>query len=134
LPATKALPDGHGELLLIVDDKSAIREIIKTALEAHGYDVILAKEGTEALMLYAGQRDKIGLVITDIAMPILDGYATIRALRKMNPDVKVIAVTGLTKPRKLEQLSSEGIVLVSKPYSIDKLLNSIYDTLHPAMN
>jgi PAS domain S-box-containing protein len=130
--AAKELPGGNGELLLVVDDESAIREILKTTLEAHGYGVLLAEEGTEALALYAANREKVALVITDIAMPVLDGHATIRALRKMNPDVKVIAASGILEPGQMEHLSNDGTVVLPKPYSPDKLLNTIHAILHPA--
>jgi PAS domain S-box-containing protein len=132
--APKELPAGNGELLLVVDDESTIREIVKTALEAHGYAVMLAEEGTEALGLYAAHREKIALIITDIAMPVLDGHATIRALRKMNPDVKVIAASGVREPGEMEQLSRGGIAVVSKPYSPENLLNAIHKVLHPENN
>jgi len=123
-------PDGHGELLLVVDDESAIREIVKSTLEAHGYDVLLAAEGAEALALYAMNREKIALVITDMVMPVMDGRTTIRALRKMNPDVKLIAVSGLMDPEALAQIAaSTGTTVLPKPYSPQKLLTSIYEVL-----
>jgi len=128
------LPGGHGELLLVVDDESAIREILKTSLEAHNYDVLLAEEGTEALALYASHREKIALVLTDLAMPILDGHATIRALRKMNPGVKLIAVSGFVDPEKQQQLSTEVAAFLAKPFSPDKLLRTIHGVLNPATN
>ncbi len=128
--AMKETPCGHGEWLLVVDDESGIREILKTTLEAHDYNVLLAEEGTEALALYATHREKIALVLTDIAMPVLDGHATIRALRKMNPNVKVIAVSGVMETNKPEKPSDEVAAFLAKPYSPDKLLNTIHDVLH----
>ena len=64
----------------MIDDEAVTRRIVKTTLEAHGYDVLLAEQGTEALALYAAQGEKIALVITDMAMPVMDGRATICAL------------------------------------------------------
>jgi PAS domain S-box-containing protein len=122
-------PMGHGELLLVIDDESAIREIIKTTLEASGYDVRLARDGSEGIALYAAMRERIALVLTDIAMPGMDGSATIRGLKKINPAVKVIALTGLMEPARLEQFSAEGIVLLAKPVSSDKLLVTIDEVL-----
>ncbi len=126
----KEAPDGHGELILVADDESAIREILKNTLEAHNYGVLLAEDGAEALALYATHREKIALVITDLAMPVLDGYATIRALRKINRDVKWIAVSGLAEPNEREQLPSEGGAVLGKPYSQDKLLITLDNILH----
>jgi CheY-like chemotaxis protein len=128
----KQPPDGHGELLLVVEDESAIREMVKTTLEAHDYEVLLAQEGTEALALYAPQWEKIALVITDIAMPVLDGHATIRALRKMNPEVKVIAVSGLMDPGKLDPSCEGSTTVLTKPYTPETLLNMIQAVLHPS--
>ena len=88
---------------MVVDDEAAIREITRSTLERFGYQVVLASDGAEALALYAQRRAEIAVVITDIMMPILDGVATIHALRRINPDVKVIAASGLMtetqKPR-----------------------------------
>ncbi len=125
-------PGGNGELLLVVDDESGIREILKTTLEAHDYNVLLAEEGTQALAHYAAQRERIALVITDLAMPVMDGYATIRALRKINPDVKLIAVSGLSESgAKLHAtFRSDGITTPAKPYSPDRLLDAIHAALH----
>jgi PAS domain S-box-containing protein len=132
-PASE-LPAGHGELLLVIDDESSIREILKTTLEAHDYDVLLAAEGTEALALYASNQEKVALVLTDLAMPVLDGHATIRALRKMNPNVKLIAASGFLDPDKQEQLRGQVAAFLTKPFSPDKLLRTIHGVLNPAVN
>ena len=125
-------PDGNGELLLVVDDETAIREMLKTTLEAHGYDVLAAAEGTEAMALYASNKGKIALVITDLVMPFMDGPATMRALRKMDPEVKLLAVTGMPGKGKIAQIASEQqVTILSKPYSIRSLLTAIRSVLNP---
>jgi PAS domain S-box-containing protein len=130
----KEAPNGHGELILVADDESAIREILKNTLEAHEFEVLLAEDGAEALAIYATHREKIALVITDLAMPVLDGYATIKALRKMNPEVKWIAVSGLTEPNEREQLPAGGGAILGKPYSQEKLLTTVHKILHSVPN
>src|SRR5262249_51740975 len=70
------LPSGHGELVLVVDDESAIREITRSTLEAYNYSVLTASDGTEAIALYAQNRDIVKVVLTDMMMPFLDGPAT----------------------------------------------------------
>jgi PAS domain S-box-containing protein len=132
--ANSGLPDGRGELLLVVDDESAIREILKTTLEAHNYDVLLAEEGTEALALYAANRERVALVLTDLSMPVLDGHSTIRALKKMNPGVKLIAASGALEPDRLEHISREVGAFLAKPFSPDQLLNTVYNVLNPEVN
>ena len=65
---------GHGELILVADDESAICEILKTALETYNYRVITASDGVEALALYSQHKDEIKVVLTDILMSIIRIY------------------------------------------------------------
>src|SRR5437868_2550108 len=99
--AASLLPNGHGELILVVDDEAAIREIAKSTLETYGYRAFTASDGTEAIAVYAQHRDEIKAVLTDMMMPYMDGPATIRALKKLNPAVKIIASSGLNENTKL---------------------------------
>ena len=88
------LPMSNGELVLLVDDEAAIREITKEALESSGYRVLTAIDGTEAVARFAQRRDEIDVVLPDMVMPIMDARTTIRALRKINPNLRVIAASG----------------------------------------
>jgi hypothetical protein len=120
------LPSGQGELILVVDDEAAIRDVTKTSLESHNYKAMTASDGIEAIALYAEHRDKISLVLTDMVMPSMDGITTIRTLRKINPDVKIIAVSGLTSTDKVNTAYDMGIkAFLSKPYTASQLLQII---------
>ena len=120
------LPSGQGELILVVDDEAAIRDVTKTSLESHNYKAITASDGIEAIALYAEHRDEISLVLTDMVMPSMDGITTIRTLRKINPNVKIIAVSGLTLQDKVNTASDMGIeAFLSKPYTASQLLQTI---------
>ncbi len=120
------LPVGHGELILVVDDEEAIRKITKGTLEAFGYHVLVASDGTEGIALYAQHKDEIRVVLTDMMMPFLDGPALIRALQKMNPNVKIIAASGLAQNEKAAEAASVGVkVFLPKPYTAERLLTSL---------
>ncbi|HEY9800764.1 MAG TPA: response regulator [Leptolyngbyaceae cyanobacterium] len=120
------LPTGNGELILVVDDEDAIRDITKTSLEAHNYQAITASDGIEAIALYAEHRDTISLVLTDMVMPSMDGLTTIRTLQKINPDVKIIAVSGLATHDKINTAYNIGIqAFLPKPYTANQLLEAI---------
>jgi two-component system cell cycle sensor histidine kinase/response regulator CckA len=120
------LPVGHGELILVVDDEEAIRQITKGTLEAFGYRVLIASDGTEGIALYAQHKDDIRVVVTDMMMPFLDGPALIRALQKMNPNIKIIAVSGLAQNEKAAEAASIGVkVFLPKPYTAERLLTSL---------
>jgi CheY-like chemotaxis protein len=125
------LPAGHGESILIVDDEDLIREITKKTLKAHGYRVITANDGKEAIPLYLKNREKIKLVLMDMMMPIMDGSTSIRELHKINPELKIIAVSGLTEKDKLAKVYETYIhAFLTKPYNTEKLLNTIYDAIN----
>ncbi len=125
------LPRGNGELILIVDDEAAIREIAKATLETYGYRVVTASDGTEAIAVYAQHRDEIKVVITDMMMPYMDGPATIRALQKMDPQVKIIASSGLAENARMSDARGTGVkIFLSKPYSGEKLLKALAEMLH----
>ena len=117
-------PKGSGELVLVVDDEPGIRQVTAATLEKYGYRTLSAADGTEALAVYSQQK-KVDLVITDMAMPYMDGAATIRALRKINPDLKIIAASGLTDQQKtdIRDLKTEAFLL--KPFTAEKLLTTV---------
>jgi two-component system cell cycle sensor histidine kinase/response regulator CckA len=122
----RELPAGHGELILVVDDENQIREITKKTLEKHGYSVITAVNGEDAIALYSKHKDDIKLVLMDMMMPVMDGSASIQELRKVNPEVKIIAISGLTEKDKITKVDDIQIkALLTKPYTVEKLLNTI---------
>ena len=124
------LPFGHGEMILVVDDEEGIREITRSTLQAFGYSVMTASDGAEAVALYAQNRDTIDVVLTDMMMPIMDGSATIRALQKLDPDVKIIASSGLTENSKVLEAAHVGVkAFLTKPYTAEKLLTTLSELL-----
>src|ERR1051325_3018779 len=125
------LPLGHGELILVVDDAESIREITRGTLETFGYTVLTASDGTEALALYADKKNEIAVVLTDMVMPFMDGPATIRALQRMNPRVRIIAASGLGTGHRAGEGALEGVsVFLNKPYTAERLLKTLADVLH----
>jgi PAS domain S-box-containing protein len=122
---------GRGELILVVDDEAVIREITQKTLETYGYRAITASDGTEAVAMYAQHRDEIQAVLTDMMMPYMDGPATIRALQKMNPHVKIIASSGLAESSRASEAASVGVkFFLPKPYTAEQLLNTLEELLN----
>lgn len=117
------LPKGHGELILVVDDEPAIQEITKTSLETHNYQTLIANDGIEAIALYAKHADKISAVLMDIMLPTLDGLTAIRTLQKINPQVKIVATSGLMSNNKIGTIAAIGVTtFLPKPYTVNELL------------
>ncbi|GAA6623172.1 PAS domain S-box protein [Scytonema sp. NUACC26] len=121
---------GHGELILVVDDEATICEIAKTTLESHNYRVLTASDGIETLALYAQYKGKIGVVLIDLMMPGMDGSTTILTLQRMNPQVRIIATSGLMSNWTIAQKKSLRIQeFLPKPFTARILLNILRDVL-----
>jgi|SRR5262245_7632798 len=124
------LPVGNGELVLIIDDEIAIREVAKETLNTFGYRALDANDGAEAMAVFASHREEVRVVITDMMMPYMDGPATIRALRRLDPGVKIIATSGLKAEDKMTEAAQLGVItFLQKPYTAEKLLKTLSEVL-----
>jgi CheY-like chemotaxis protein len=124
------LPRGSGELILLVDDEQNIRTVTQKTLERFGYSVLTAGNGVEAVALYAQQHSKVQLVLTDMSMPVMDGPALILALRAINPNVLIIASSGLANYGEIAQAIDGGVqAFIPKPYTAEKLLKLVHAEL-----
>ncbi|MBD1909378.1 response regulator [Leptolyngbya sp. FACHB-8] len=120
------LPIGHGETVLIVDDEAAIREIAKHSLEAFGYQTLTANDGLEAISIYVQHPQKIDLVIVDMMMPSMDGSLAIRALKEINPDVRIVAISGLITSETCSNLTDTDVLaFLPKPFTTKDLLTTL---------
>jgi CheY-like chemotaxis protein len=119
-------PRGHGELVLVVDDERYIRELTRATLNSFGYRTLTANDGAEAVGLYADNSKEISLVITDIMMPVMSGEAAIDELKRIDPSVKILAVSG----RDLNSHTKDEVdAFLPKPYSAADLLRLIGQVL-----
>lgn len=124
-------PQGSGELIMVVDDEAAIREIIKATLENNGYRVLTANDGAEAVAAMAGSKKKIRAAMIDLMMPFMDGMATIRALQRFDPDLPFVAISGLMDQARVGQLSElGGVSFLPKPFTTEQILELLGSILH----
>jgi PAS domain S-box-containing protein len=125
-----AMPKGKGELILLVDDEGVVQEITKTSLETYGYRVIVASDGIEAIALYTRNKEEIKVVLMDIMMPSMDGTTAIRTLQKIDPDVKIIATSGLITNEKIVKTAGAKIqAFLAKPYTLKDLLHALREVI-----
>jgi nitrogen-specific signal transduction histidine kinase/CheY-like chemotaxis protein len=122
---------GHGENILLVDDNPVVLEVTREMLKYLNYKVETAKNGREALTRYNKCPDKIALVLSDMAMPLMGGDELFRKLRKINPGIKVIIMTGYPAGREARNLLASGIVdWLQKPLDTRKLATAINHALY----
>jgi two-component system, cell cycle sensor histidine kinase and response regulator CckA len=129
--APPAAPSAVGrKLVLLVDDEAAIRELCKLILEGYDYRVLTAENGAEALSLLERHKGQISAAIVDMMMPILDGPATIRAMRWSAPQLKIIAATGLVEAELASALGDTASdFALHKPYTAEQLLAALASVL-----
>jgi CheY-like chemotaxis protein len=117
------LPRGNGETILVIDDEVSILTITKQTLQGFGYRVLTASDGADGIAVYAQHRHEIAVVLTDMMMPIMDGAATIHALLRINPAVRIIAVSGLNANSGVTKVFEDSVkYFLTKPYSATALL------------
>ena len=116
-------------MILLVDDEEGYRELIARVLTKAGYEVLQAADGMEALSLL--EKSNIDLVISDILMPILNGYALVARLRAKWPDMPVILTTGFLSPDAAKSMMNGSVDFIPKPINAETLLEMINRRIPP---
>jgi PAS domain S-box-containing protein len=122
---------GH-ELILLVEDEDLVRELAREILLSHGYRVLAAQNGAQALALAQNQDTPVDLLLTDVIMPGLNGKQLYQQLKQVQPHLPVLYMSGYAQ----DVIAPEGILepgtrLLAKPFAIPDFLNAVHDLLHP---
>jgi CheY-like chemotaxis protein len=122
---------GHGETVLCVDDEEQIRKMIDITLRRFGYRVLLANHGASAVAIFQENRTQIDVMLTDLCMPLMDGWRAIQEIRLLDPLLKIVAMSGQITPEAVEKAKILGIGdIVEKPLGITQLLETLHRLLH----
>ncbi|MDX2129893.1 MAG: PAS domain S-box protein [Chloroherpetonaceae bacterium] len=124
-----ALEPGGNEKILIVEDEAYLRGMLSRMLRSKGYEIIEASNGQEAIQVYQENEDSIDLVLTDMGMPTLDGFGLLMELKKINPQLRAIVMTGYMDLEKENQLLQEKIIIVPKPFKFEEVSKIIREVL-----
>ncbi|MGA8808025.1 MAG: response regulator [Thermoanaerobaculia bacterium] len=126
-PASLAAPPlGNGETILLVDDDASVLSITQQTLEEFGYRVVTAMDGAQAIGIFSRQHEEIALILTDMAMPVIDGFALIAAVNRIARNVRLIATTGNPSAAAMTKIAKSGVPhILIKPYAADQLLRMI---------
>jgi two-component system cell cycle sensor histidine kinase/response regulator CckA len=130
VPAGVPLPVGNGEHILVVDDEAAFLALSQSTLETYGYRVHIAASGPEAIVIFNREHQNIRLVIMDKSMPFMDGAATVAALRKIKPGLKLISASGHDLHKSTDtQRAIRADAFIEKPFTIEQLLFTMHEVL-----
>ena len=124
------LPGGN-ETILLVDDNEAVWDVLIESLQCLGYSVILAENGLDTVEIYRNNPNEIDLVILDMIMPKQGGHSTFFELKAIDPDVKVLLISGYVSEEEVQDILDKGAKgFLPKPCRIDmiaKELRKIFD-------
>jgi len=128
-PAGKKTPDGK-ETILLVEDEQGVRRLARQILGKHGYNILEAKDGKEAIGIADSHAEPIDLLLTDVVMPGMNGGELARTLGKRRPDMKILFVSGYTDSVLVQRGIKAGEVdCLLKPYSRDALTQKVREVL-----
>jgi len=127
----RPVPRGGTETILLVEDDPAVRRLAQVTLERHGYHVVTASSGADALRVWPSVRDRVALVLTDLVMPdAVSGHDLAQRLRAGRADLKVIYMSGYSAEIAGRELALRvGENFLQKPFPIDTLLEAVRRSL-----
>jgi two-component system, cell cycle sensor histidine kinase and response regulator CckA len=132
-PPTLSANVGHGETVLVVEDEEGVRELVRRVLVRHGYRVLEARHGMDALREAERHPDRIHLLLTDVVMPEMSGLQLAATLRERRPELQVLYMSGYTEEEIIRRGTGEsGLVLLQKPFAGDELARVVRKTLDQA--
>jgi len=124
------VPSGNGELVLVADDEQSVVKLAKHTLESHGYRVLTASDGEEALDMFSRNAATVRAVVIDLMMPNLGGEETIESLRARHPGLPIIAISGsLPGLPETRTNRSQPLVTLHKPFTVAQLLEALHSAL-----
>jgi CheY-like chemotaxis protein len=118
------------ETILLVEDADALRKLTHMLLEQHGYRVLVAANGAAALQLVEQKPERINLLLTDVIMPGLNGRALAGRLELLQPDLKILYMSGYTDDAIMDHgVLESGTHLLHKPFSEENLIRKVREVL-----
>jgi CheY-like chemotaxis protein len=123
--ATREAPAGLATIL-VVDDQAATLKVARILLESFGYAVLAAANGQEAMILFRRHQQQIRLLLTDVVMPDISGPQLAERLLRINPDLRVIYMSGYPHE---EELHGTGVVFLAKPFNPAGLSKAVREAL-----
>ncbi len=116
--------------VLVVDDEDVMRFTAKAILNEHGYNVLTASNGQEAVSIFREKSDEIDIVLLDMIMPVMNGMDAFNEIRAIKPDVKVILASGFTKDADVEDMKALGLrSFIKKPYRVAILTQEVQNVM-----
>ena len=120
----------HNKKVLIIDDETIIGDLLEDVLGNEGLDVICAQDGKTGIALYKKHIKEIGLILLDVILPEMDGQEVLHQIKQINPEIRVLIISGFSETNVKDKLIAEGVVgFIPKPFSIVDITEMVKKTL-----
>ncbi len=118
-----------GATVLVVDDEPAVLDTVRDGLTAHGYQVLKASGGEEALQIAQAHQGSIALALVDVVMPAMSGPEVAKRLHEARPDLKILFMSGFSTEVVVVHGITAGDGLLVKPFSLESLARKVHELL-----
>ncbi|HSH37843.1 MAG TPA: ATP-binding protein, partial [Chthoniobacterales bacterium] len=130
LPSPGQRPTRAPQTIMVVEDEEMLRDLAVHILSSEGYNVLAAKDGLEAVEMFAKQRDEIGLVVCDLGLPRLGGHEVFLKMKETKPGVRAIVASGYLEPAMRSEILKAGVIdTIQKPYDFRDLIAKIHSVI-----
>ena len=117
-------------MVLVIDDEQALREVLAEILEIAGISALCAESGEEGTALFLAHREQVEVIFLDLHLPGMGGQATFRALRKLDPTIHIIVMSGQPEYLTMAEFSGqEHLSYLEKPFTLDVLMTRVNNVL-----
>jgi CheY-like chemotaxis protein len=126
---------GQPQTILLVEDEEVLRDLGVNIFADEGYRVLTARDGVEAVEVFATNRDDIGLVVCDLGLPRLGGYDAFLKMKEIKPSVRAIVASGYLEPSLRSEILKAGVIdTIQKPYDFQEMLDRIRSVIGKAQS
>ena len=120
---------GNGETILVIEDEPGVREMVRRLLEFRGFRTLVAESGPAGLALYRLHQAAVRAIITDMRMPVMQGAQVIQELRAINPDVRIVAMSGVIDSNGRMAEETARLAFLPKPMTSSELVDALQRVL-----
>ena len=116
--------------ILVVEDEKHMAHLLERVLSHHGWQILVALDGEQAIEVYRREKLRIDIVLLDVGLPKISGSQVLLKIKEENPDVRVIIASGYLEPKIKSGMSYAGVKhFVNKPYMLDQVIHTIQSVI-----
>jgi len=116
--------------VLVIDDENIVRQLARSVLERHGFEVLVAENGQAGADVFRIHRDRILLILLDLTMPVMGGEPTFDLLRAIRPDVPILLSSGYDESEAATKFAGKDFAgFIYKPYDVNRLVEAVSSAL-----